>query len=226
MTYPSLSSPPPAERPGPAAPRDIDGIVALHTVCFGERFMGFLGARYLRRFYGFMMRDGEAVVQVARAEDGAVVGFVAGVINRRGFYRRFLWSHRVGVAVDVACVLLARPGRLPRVLGLARRSRGGTDYSADAFLLALGVHPDWRRYGMARRLLAAFGDALHARGVTAYALTTEADENDVTNHFYRKMGFELVRTFEPRGRAGRVNEYRRTLSQSPHDNSDHAGASV
>ena len=47
---------------------------------------------------------------------------------------------------------------------------------------------------------------MQARGVSSVSLTTDRDNNERTNDFYQKLGFELARTYvTPEGRA--MNEY-------------------
>jgi ribosomal protein S18 acetylase RimI-like enzyme len=77
--------------------------------------------------------------------------------------------------------------------------------------MSLAVLPSHRHGGLGARLVEAFNQQSALRGATVVYLTTDAAGNDPVNHFYRRMGFNLVRTFETaEGRA--MNEYERSLT--------------
>lgn len=72
--------------------------------------------------------------------------------------------------------------------------------------MSLCVLPSIQGCGLGKALVDAFLKESEARGVEAVDLTTDAVANDSVNQFYRKLGFELSRTFvTPEGR--RMNEY-------------------
>jgi ribosomal protein S18 acetylase RimI-like enzyme len=72
--------------------------------------------------------------------------------------------------------------------------------------MSLAVRPECRRTGIASQLVAEFLSDLRRRGVDAVNLTTDRNDNDGANTFYRNFGFTLRRSFTTReGRE--MNEY-------------------
>lgn len=169
---------------------DLDAVVAIHLAAFPNFFLTFLGPRFLRLFYGAVMRDGIALVATV---DDRIAGFVAGMLDSRSFYRR-LWRRRFfHVAIAIAPVILRRPSTLKRVArrGVARALQP----APGAELMSLAVHPREQRHGAGRALVEAFIAAVRAAGTDSLWLITDAAENDAVKHFYETLGFAVRRTF-------------------------------
>ena len=77
-------------------------------------------------------------------------------------------------------------------------------------LSSIGVDPAWSGRGIGQGLLEAYVAEARKHGLKAFTLTTDADDNDAVNQFYRKVGFYLSRTFTQRDQR-RMNEYRMNI---------------
>ncbi|MEW6197521.1 MAG: GNAT family N-acetyltransferase [Planctomycetota bacterium] len=66
----------------------------------------------------------------------------------------------------------------------------GTHDHRKGWINRLAVHPDYQRRGVARRLLAACEQALHAQGLEIIAALVEGD-NAASAAFFRASGYEL-----------------------------------
>ena len=76
--------------------------------------------------------------------------------------------------------------------------------------MSIAVRPEDQGKGIGRELMRAFQEALVARGIRAFCLTTDRDNNERAHRFYRKLGLRLVTEYvTPEGRA--MTEYHRNL---------------
>src|SRR5438270_10763629 len=101
----------------PMRREDLDAVVAIHLAAFPNFFLTFLGPRFLRVFYGAVMRDGIALVATV---DDRVAGFVAGMLDSKSFYRRLLFTRFAHVAIAILPVVIRRPSTAVRVLRRAK----------------------------------------------------------------------------------------------------------
>jgi ribosomal protein S18 acetylase RimI-like enzyme len=106
----------------PMSQRDLGAVIAIHRAAFPNFFLSFLGPRFLRVFYGFIVSDGIAIVALA---DGKLAGFVAGVSEPRLFYRQLMRRRFVGLALAIAPIVLRHPSTLARVVRRARQRTSG-----------------------------------------------------------------------------------------------------
>ncbi|HEX3110413.1 MAG TPA: GNAT family N-acetyltransferase, partial [Thermoanaerobaculia bacterium] len=165
-------------------------VVTIHLAAFPNFFLTFLGPRFLRVFYGAVMRDGIAVVATL---NDRVAGFVAGMLDSRSFYRR-LWRKRFfHVVFAIAPVVLRHPSTLKRVArrGVARAFQP----APGAELMSLAVHPREQRHGLGRALVDAFVARVHETGTETLWLITDAADNDAVQKFYETLGFTVRRSF-------------------------------
>ncbi len=129
--------------------------------------------------------SGEPVAAIAAAEAGAALPDPADLARTHAlcFTRPPPWPARAFAD------LLATPGILfagdARAFGLARV------VADEAELLTLAVHPERRRRGLGRALLAALGRAAAARGARRMLLEVAAD-NAPALALYRGAGFAPV----------------------------------
>ena len=190
----------------PMRTADIQEVVRIHLDSFQGFFLTFLGAKFLRLLYDSIVSAPEGVVLIAGGREDAISGFVAGVTEQNGFYARLLRRRKWRFAMAALGALLRRPSIAPRLLRALRRPDDAAESSAPACLMSISVRPSARGSGAGRALVAAFGSELRARGIHTYCLTTDRDDNDDVNDFYRRNGFTLQRTFVTReGR--RMSEY-------------------
>ena len=174
----------------PMRREDLDAVVAIHLAAFPNFFLTFLGPRFLRVFYGAVMRDGIALVATV---DERVAGFVAGMLDSKSFYRRLWRSRLFSVALALAPVILRHPSTLKRVArrGVARAFQP----APGAELMSLAVHPRQQRHGLGRLLVEAFIAAVHESGTESLWLVTDAADNDAVQTFYESLGFAVRRSF-------------------------------
>lgn len=185
---------------------DTAAIVALHEKAFRGSFLTQLGGAFLERYYSLVMDFDGGIVLIA-GDRGRVDGFVAGFVHPEEFYRQMRrpilrWVRPVLSALARNPALV---GRVTYSLGRIRRAaRAHRPVACE--LASIAVHPEATGQGVGKSLVKAFIREAWIRGAHSVYLTTDADHNDCTNHFYGMLGFQLQRQFEQyNGRP--MNEY-------------------
>jgi ribosomal protein S18 acetylase RimI-like enzyme len=194
---------------------DLPSIVTLHEIAFAGFFLTMLGRPFLRELYRGFVVETDGVCWIAESEltpeKPEIVGFVAGALSPRQFFRRLLMRRGFHFALAALPGIARHPlGVLPRVLS-ALWYRGDEPNAAPngALLSSLGVNPSTGRRGIGRMLVCAFCDDAAARGAPAVYLTTDRDDNDAVNAFYEQLGFHILGRAIRRGRT--MNTYLREV---------------
>ena len=129
---------------------------------------------------------------VAVVADGASVGFLPPLAREEA--RRY-WS---GVlAPGVALVLAERDGRIVGAVQLHAASSANGRHRGE--VAKLMVHPEQRRQGIGRRLMAELEAVARADG--RWLLVLDTREGDPSNDLYRSLGYREV---------GRIPRYARS----------------
>jgi len=171
--------------------RDIPAIAALHARAFRGFFLAELGSRFLTEYYKLVHGGIDGVLIVAEI-DGRLSGFVSGTLRPAVFYGR-MSANRRRLAGPLLRALLVRPRLLPRIVHniLRVRKEAGADPRDCAELTSIAVDPECGGQGLGRVLVDSFLADAAGAGATRVRLTTDADDNDRVNEFYRNRGFRL-----------------------------------
>jgi GNAT superfamily N-acetyltransferase len=184
---------------------DLQEVVEVHLQSFPSFFLTFLGPKFLTLLYQNIPDCPEGVAIVASL-NGRVEGFIAGVTQQKGFYRRIIKEHKWAFAAASLGALIKRPAIAPRLIRALRKQNEVGQASAEACLMSIAVRPEMEGRGIGKQIVEAFCKALRERGVKAVCLTTDQDNNERVNRFYQKLGFRITRCFiTPEGRT--MNEY-------------------
>jgi ribosomal protein S18 acetylase RimI-like enzyme len=190
-------------------PSDLNQVVAVHVRAFSGFFLTFLGPTFLRLMYRQLRNNKDGVVFVA-TRGARLVGFAAGVTRQVAFYRHLIVAHSPQFALAATGMFLRHPSVLKRLLRAFRQPEYVRQSAAEACLMSLAVVPELHGSGIGKCLVDEFCDELFRRGASSVSLTTDGDNNDRVNAFYRKVGFRVARSFvTPEGR--RINEYLKQL---------------
>lgn len=192
---------------------DIRSVVRIHRQAFGGFFLTKLGPGFLAKYYRLVLERPDGILIVA-VNDRDVAGFVAGFSSPAGFYSE-MKKRKLSFALVSIPALLRSPGLMRRLLLDFREVKNNADPGpvqepGRGELSSIGVAPCWSGHGVGRGLLAAFIARAGELGLNAITLTTDADDNNAVNEFYRKAGFCLSRTFT-QGDQRRMNEYRTNI---------------
>lgn len=184
----------------------ISSVVAVHLAGFQGFFLSFLGPAFLRQLYSSLIEDKYGVCFVAVDTNG-VVGFVAGTTRSSGVYSRLLRQSLIKFSLAVIPAVLKRPSIVPRLFrGINDPHGEPISDSNRGTLMSITVLPDEQGKGIGQKLVRAFLKQASTQGVGQVDLTTDQDDNESTNLFYRQLGFRLERSFRtPEGRG--MNQY-------------------
>lgn len=186
--------------------KDIDQVVRIHQASFPGFFLSFLGPRFLSLYYLGVCEAPEGIAFVSLNLSGDSAGFVVGTTNPRGFYTRLLKRDWLRFSVASVNALLRRPSAIRRVSRALLHPSQNPSGDEVAGLFSIGVSPELQGTGAGKKLVQAFLGEAKRRSCRQVFLTTDRDDNDTVNAFYRKMGFRVEREYTtPEGR--RMNEY-------------------
>jgi ribosomal protein S18 acetylase RimI-like enzyme len=187
-------------------PSDVDQVVQTHLQSFPNFFLSELGPKFLSLFYRAVCADQSGIALVGLDQTGRVAGFAAGTSNPRGFYTRLLRKQWLKFAAASVTAVLKKPAIIGRLLGALNHPGENPDGSEVAGLYSIGISPEAQGQGWGGKLLSEFIKTAKAKGCRKVFLTTDRDQNEKVNAFYRKNGFMAKRQFvTPQGR--RMNEY-------------------
>jgi ribosomal protein S18 acetylase RimI-like enzyme len=196
-----------------ATAADLGPIAELHQRAFRGFFLTQLGRPFLLRYYRAVLAYPGGILLLAE-EALSIVGFVAGFCEPGLFYRS-LRRRALSLGLSMAPALLRNPRLLHRAVANFRRTSEAErhDHTHFAELSSLAVDPAAEGRGIGRGLVTDFTRVAAEKGAFSVCLTTDALENDAVNCFYRRLGFEVRRTFE--STPGRwLNEFRLQVRSS------------
>lgn len=181
----------------PLTEGDIDAIVSVHMAAFPNFFLTFLGPRFLREFYfSFLCDEAGVGFTAVEAVSEKIVGVIVGPVRPHGYFKRLLKRRWWSFCLASIGAVTRRPSTLKRLLR-AVFYRGEAPLGPDrALLSSIAVCPSMQKSGVGRALLDAWLGAVRKRGASGAFLTTDAENNDYVNSFYRRCGWVLESTFE------------------------------
>lgn len=184
----------------PATDADLSQVADLHASRISEGFLSSLGVPFLARLYRRVLASADSFVLVADHGTVPTVGFVAGVADVGGLYRRFLIRDGLVAGVRAAPRLVRS---LPRVLETLRYPTSASGLP-DAEILAVAVGADMGGQGIGRALVAAAIEQFQRSGIRSAKVVT-TPENAAALAMYRSCGFATTTAIEVHpGRASEV----------------------
>jgi ribosomal protein S18 acetylase RimI-like enzyme len=196
-----------------ARTEDVDAIVGIHMRAFRGFFLTTLGRRFLVELYRGFLKSLDGRLLVAEA-DGGIAGFTAGTFAPDRFFRTLLVSRWLAFGWAAAGAVIQRPHAvLPRLLAAVRyRGEPPVRLTAAGLLSSIAVEPHLSGMGIGRMLLSAYCEEASRNGLRFVYLTTDRDDNESTNLFYLRHGFEAESQI--RRRNGRImTRYVRPLNR-------------
>ena len=172
---------------------DVRSVVDVHLKSFPGFFLSFLGFRFLCLYYQSLLDFSQ--LSLVAAQGGRIVGFVVGIDNSFGFYRRLRQSRGVHFALAALPAAIRRPSTVPRLFrALRKRSPFEADDVPSVTLASFAVLPEMRRSGVGKPLMQGFEALARQRGFRRVVLETDLENNDEALRFYKMQGFVTRRT--------------------------------
>lgn len=167
-----------------AEEQDSRNLARLHQACLAHSVFGSLSQRSGERLYTALASSPDAIVLMAKSDAGDTIGGMIASFSALKMTRLLVHSRLVTRAAAAAmrhpCVWSKQ---LAEDVLLSRRSM------ASAKIIALYVHPDQRRLGVAQALLHAMIVELSIRDAASISVQTRL-ENEAARQSYRRAGFE------------------------------------
>jgi len=188
---------------------DISSVVITHLTSFPNFFLTSLGHRFLGLYYESIHEFGQ--IGFVAVADGRIIGFVTGIDNSFGFYRKLLRHKGVRFAIEAALASIRRPSVALRLLrALVKRSPEEPDQTPSITLTSIAVLPGCQASGVGQLLEEAFESEARHRGLKRVRLETDALDNERVLAFYRKRRYLVRRSYvTPEGR--RMHEFVKDL---------------
>ena len=184
----------------------IDDIVEVHMRAFPDFFLTFLGPSFLKEFYNSFLEDDAGMGFIA-LENNQVLGAIVGPLVPDGYFKRLLKRRWLTFCLASFTAVLKKPsvfGRLFRAVFY--RGEAPEQGPQRSLLSSIAVDPDTQGKGVGKALVEAWLAEAQKRGSKGCFLTTDKDNNEAVNGFYKKMGWKLESNYEtPEGR--KMNRY-------------------
>jgi len=143
---------------------------------------------------------------IASAPDGQILGVIVGSVDSQGYFKRLLKRRWWAFCLASIPAVLKRPSCIPRLFrAIFYRGESPADPKR-ALLSSIAVDPDFKGAGIGKKMVMHWMEDVHRRGATGCFLTTDADNNEGVNAFYRNLNWHIESTYStPQGR--RMNRY-------------------
>ena len=174
----------------PMAARHGADVAGLHARCIGQGFLSRLGPMFLKNLYRAVATCPSGFGYVWQDDRGRAVGFIACAESIGRVYKQALLRRGVMIALPLIRFAL-RPSVIKRIFETLRYpAEVGPDVPA-AEVLSIAVGEQFRRQGIAQRLMAAAAAEFAQRGIDRVKVAVHS-ENEPSNRLYLRCGFELA----------------------------------
>lgn len=191
----------------PLTNQDIKEVVNVHIRAFPGFFLTFLGPKFLKVFYNSFTYNTTGIGFVAEnSVTGKVLGVIVGPLVPDGYFKRLLKKRWWAFCLASFTAILKRPAVVKRLFRALFYSGQAPQGSKRALLSSIAVDPEAQGQGVGRSLVERWVEEVRLQGGKGCYLTTDAENNEKINTFYRKLGWKINSTYvTPEGR--KMNRY-------------------
>lgn len=176
---------------------DVPCVARIHLEAFDGFFLSELGYKFLCVMYRAFLLNPASIFVVHESKHGQVTGFAVGALNcgkkdrwlALRFMPSFLWA---------ALPAFFRCPRITVTRIATRFFETGPSFHVPnraAMLRSIGVLVSERGGGTAGSLIVAFEKMAVQLGATHSYLTTDQDNNERAQNFYKRHGYEVAECF-------------------------------
>ena len=174
---------------------EVSDIVSIHLDAFPNFFLSNLGKDVLYQFYSYLIKD-ENTISYCLKEKDVIVGFIIVSTQARGLYARIFTRGFVNFFLPIFFSFLKNPSLIKRmIISIKSTRKHKTPNNISVSMLSICVRQLNAGKGVGRRLVDKLEMDLIQTNIERYYLTTDADNNDLTNSFYLKNNFVLYSSF-------------------------------
>lgn len=177
---------------------DIESVARIHLEAFSGFFLSELGYKFLCLMYRAFLLNHASIFIVHESKSGCVSGFAVGTLGAKKKDRWLALRYLPQFFVAALPAIFQRPFYLVRCLGVRFfESSSSLDMPTDAAMLrSIGVLISERGGGAAFALLEAFERIAYERGAKQVYLTTDGNDNERAQNFYKRHGYFVVKSFQ------------------------------
>lgn len=186
----------------------IKEVVQIHLDTFKGFFLTFMGRGFLTLLYKSYCQYKESGLFVA-FENDEPIGFLAYSGDYSGLYKYMIKKKLLPFAWYSLGAFFRKPKVFVRLLRAFKKSDDVKRKEKYIELASIGVKPDFKSKGVGSLLISKLIEETNFDIYSYISLETDSKDNELANRFYKKNGFDLVRTYETKERR-KMNEYRFT----------------
>lgn len=187
--------------------KHIQEVVDVHMSAFPGFFLSFLGPNFLKEFYQSFIDDETGIGFVAKdSEMDQILGAIVGPLVPAGYFKRLLKRKWWAFCLASMKAVLKKPSITKRLFRAVLYRGQSPEGPQRALLSSIAVSPACQKSGVGKALVNRWVEEVGRRGGTGCFLTTDAEENEAVNAFYKKLGWNVESSYvTPEGR--RMNRY-------------------
>jgi len=191
---------------------DIEIVTRIHLAAFPGFFLSELGYAFLKVFYQYVVEEKSGIALIIVDDDNGIVGSVVGSVEPSGFYSKAIKKKLIKFAISAIPAAVKKPSIIPRLLRALSKPGETKKLPGDCELMSICILPEYSGKGLGKILEKAFCREAKKRDAKIVELTTDRNENEKTNGFYKSAGYVLNDVFVTReGRC--MNRYVKFLDQ-------------
>jgi len=178
--------------------KHLDDVTFIHLNSLKEDFITSLGEYFVKNiYYKHILTSGLGFGFVCEI-DNKVAGFIVGSCDSKKLHNTRVQKYWPQIGLCLLLKLISNPVILLRVLQVVYyMTAKHSEYEAQAELISLAVHPEFRRKGAANLLVQEFKRHLTVLGVNKCWTKTHSV---IAKKIYENAGFLKISSFKLNGR--------------------------
>lgn len=173
--------------------RELKEVAELHCKYLNDSFLSSLGSEFLRELYSRTIGLKYGACYVYK-KDSKIVGFIVGTTSTTQLFKDLIFRSWIKFAPYVIKKGITNPRAIAKAMqSILYPTKAAVDTNAE--LLSIVVLPEYQRKGVGIRLVEVLFKYFKRNKIHKVKVVVDK-ENILANKFYKKIGFEFVKTIE------------------------------
>ncbi len=174
--------------------KDAKLLAKLHILAFPNFFLTSLGERFLNTFYEKTIKS-ENGLGLGIFNGDRIIAFAIGTNQIKGFYKSLIRNEGLSLLLSAFPTIVYKPKNILRIIKNLLGKNDGFEPTEGGWLLSICTDPEYQGTGISQQCFLGFEKLIIDKSIMKLWLTTDSQENERANLFYKKMNYQLKCTF-------------------------------